>query len=166
MKKPLTVAVIAIAAVMSIGTVASVAQSSLDFGSWRDNNLANKSQELFGVDKPIAESSTQSITQAEALSDPTRLATLAKGLKAHVVTTQGPAVDDQISLWPNSEHPTYLIACNEQGASDPGLVRIELATGTVSTIVTGTNSCDPRGARRGGRSCSVRKPDRPAVCTS
>ncbi len=143
MKKPLTIAAIAIAAVMSIGTAASVAQSSLDFGLWRDSNLANRSEDQFGVDRPIAESSTQSITKAEALSDPTHLATLAKGLKAHIVTTQGPAVDDQISLWPNSEHPTYLIACNEQGESDPGLVRIELATGAVSTIVTGTDDCDP-----------------------
>ena len=143
MKKPLTIAAIAIAAVMSIGTAASVAQSSLDFGLWRDSNLANRSEDQFGVDRPIAESSTQSITKAEALSDPTHLATLAKGLKAHIVTTQGPAVDDQISLWPNSEHPTYLIACNEEGKSDPGLVRIELATGAVSTIVTGTDDCDP-----------------------
>ena len=31
------------------------------------------------------------------------------------MTTQGPAVDDQISLWPNDKNPTYLIACNERG---------------------------------------------------
>jgi hypothetical protein len=59
------------------------------------------------------------------------------------VTTKGPAVDDQISLWPDSKHPKYLIACNEQDTTDPGLVRIELATGNVSTIVSGTISCDP-----------------------
>ena len=69
--------------------------------------------------------------------------TLASGLTAKVITTQGPAVDDQITLWPNDWNPTYLIACNEQGTADPGLVRIELATGSVSTIVTGTTSCDP-----------------------
>jgi hypothetical protein len=68
---------------------------------------------------------------------------LAKGLRARVVTTQGPAVDDQISLWPDDKNPTYLIACNEEGTTQPGLVRIQLSTGKVSTIVTGTTSCDP-----------------------
>ena len=75
---------------------------------------------LFGVKKPLDESSTQSISQADAPADPTKLATLAKGLQARVVTTQGPAVDDQISLWPNDKHPTYLIACNEEGTTSPG----------------------------------------------
>lgn len=64
-------------------------------------------------------------------------------MKARVVTTQGPAVDDQISLLPNDKHPTHLIVCNEQGTTSPGLVRIDLATGSAATIVTGTTSCDP-----------------------
>ena len=35
-------------------------------------------------------------------------------------------MDDQISLWPNDKNPTYLIACNEEGTTQPGLVRIQL----------------------------------------
>src|SRR4029077_3034973 len=82
--------------------------------------------------------------QAQALADPTRLATLAKGLKAKVVTTEGPAIDDQISLWPNRNNPQYLIACNETDEpTEVGLIRIQLSTGHVSTIVTGTEECDP-----------------------
>jgi len=135
--------VVALASVLAIGAAAAAAKFDVGFGADRDQELAKNSDKLFGVGKPIAESSTASITQAEAQADPTQLATLAKKLKARVVTTQGPAVDDQISLWPNSEHPTHLIVCNEAGTTAPGLVRIELATGNVSTIVTGTTSCDP-----------------------
>jgi hypothetical protein len=129
--------------VMIGASATAIAAGGFDFGLFRDSQLSNMSSDLFGVKKPIAASSTMSIDQATAQADPTKLATLAKGLHARVVTTQGPPVDDQISLWPNDRNPTYLIACNEQGTSDPGLVRIQLLTGNVSTIVTGTTSCDP-----------------------
>jgi hypothetical protein len=68
---------------------------------------------------------------------------VAKGLRARVVTTEGPTAMDQISLWPDDRNPTDLIVCNEQDTTDPGLVRIHLATGAVTTIVTGTTECDP-----------------------
>ena len=103
MRRTLTVVVLAIATTLSLGAVASFAHSSFDFGVWRDKQLADKSNKLFGVDKPLEVSSTQSISQAQALAHPTDLVTLAKGLKAHVVTTSGPAVDDQISLWPEQQ---------------------------------------------------------------
>jgi hypothetical protein len=110
---------------------------------FRDQQLVAHSTTLFGVGRPLGSSSTAQLTQAQALANPTQLATLANGLRAKVVTTQGPAVDDQISLWPDDQNPTYLIVCNEQGATSPGLVRVELATGNVTTIVSGTTSCDP-----------------------
>jgi hypothetical protein len=50
---------------------------------------------------------------------------------------------DQSAFWPNASNPKWLITCNEQGAADPGLVRINLATGASTTIVTGTDECDP-----------------------
>jgi hypothetical protein len=134
---------VALASVLAIGAAAVAAKFDFGFGVDRDQELAKNSEKLFGVGQPLAESSSASITQAEAQADPTRLATLAKKLKARVVTTQGPAVDDQISLWPDSEHPTHLIVCNEEGTTRPGLVRIDLATGAAETIVTGTTSCDP-----------------------
>ena len=143
MRKRLGIASLVVGCLLVIGSAVAVAGGTFDFGVRRDKDLASESNKLFGVKKPLEASSTQSITQAAALADPTKLATLAKGLTARVVTTQGPSVDDQISLWPNDDHPTHLIVCNEQDPSQPGLVRIELATGNVSTIVTGTNSCDP-----------------------
>jgi hypothetical protein len=141
MRKRVIVAGVTVAAV--VAATGAAAAGSFSFGVFRDQQLSNLSSPLFGVGTPLTHSSTRQITQAEAQADPTKLATLAKGLKATVVTTQGPAIDDQSSLWPNDENPTYLITCNEGGTSTPGLVRIELATGTVSTIVTGTTSCDP-----------------------
>ena len=141
MKKRITIVIAVIATVLAMTAVAAVADFS--FGVFRDQQLSNFSFPLFGVGHPLANSSTQQVSQSDAQADPTKLVTLASGLTAKVVTTQGPAVDDQITLWPNDWNPTYLIACNEQGTTDPGLVRIELATGIVSTIVTGTTSCDP-----------------------
>jgi len=114
-----------------------------DFGSDVQSELAHKSRKLFGVTKPLAASSPESITATAAAADPTRLVTLARGLDAHVVTTGSGPNTDMIALWPNSDHPTHLIACNEQGTTAPGLQRIELATGAVQTIVTGTSTCDP-----------------------
>jgi hypothetical protein len=131
----------AITALLSV-TVAGAA-TSYDFGWHRDKDLANLSYKLYGVGEPVAQSSTKQLTQGQALADPTKLVTLAKGLHAHVVTTQGPTSDDQITLWPNDRNPTYLIACNEDDSTEPGVVRISLATGHVSTIVTGTDDCDP-----------------------
>jgi hypothetical protein len=47
-----------------------------------------------------------------------------------------------MALWP-PDHPTHLLACNEQGPAQAGVQRIDLATGAAATIVTGTQSCDP-----------------------
>jgi hypothetical protein len=146
MRRSVLIAVAATAAVaaatfVTIGSAAAGAPFS--FGVFRDHQLADQSERLFGVDQPLAASSSTQISQADALAEPTKLATLAKGLHAQVVTTQGPAVDDQITLWPDSVHPTHLIVCNEEGTSAPGLVRIDLKTGAATTIVTGTTSCDP-----------------------
>jgi len=142
MRKLLTVPAVVAAAVLVVASSA-FAGHMFDFGLFRDQQLSNHANQLFGVAKTLDASSSVQLTQAEAQADPTKLATLAKGLHAHVVTTQGPAVDDQITLWPNRSHPTHIIVCNEEGTTRPGLVRIDLHTGAVATIVTGTTSCDP-----------------------
>jgi secreted PhoX family phosphatase len=47
-----------------------------------------------------------------------------------------------MALWPPN-NPTHLIACNEQGTTQPGLVRVQLSDGAVQTILTGVTNCDP-----------------------
>lgn len=135
---------LAILAATSAGfLLTGVALASGDFGSERDRELADDADDLFGVDKPVRASSTQSIDAATANADPTKLITLARGLEARVVTTGSGANTDMMVLWPNDSTPTHLITCNEQGTTDPGVQRITLATGAVETIVTGTSTCDP-----------------------
>jgi secreted PhoX family phosphatase len=138
--------VFALVLALGLGLVGS-ALGGLDFGLDRDKSLASKSKTLFGIVKPIDASSTSSISAATANADPTALATVASGLTAKVATSGVAAPNiDMIALWPNDTNPQWLIACNEQGTADPGVQRIELATGAATTIVTGTSSCD--GIRR------------------
>ena len=131
-------------AAASVGLLLTgVALASGDFGSERDRELADDAEELFGVDRPVPASSTESIDAATANADPTKLITLARGLRARVVTTTSGSNTDMMAFWPNDSNPTHLITCNEQGTTSPGVQRISLATGAVETIVTGTTACDP-----------------------
>ena len=140
MRRKLIVAAIVAGLVGSAG----VAVAATDFGTYRDSALASKSQQQFGVGAPLASSSTSSVSAQAALANPAKLVTLAQGLQAHAVTSgvASPNID-QMVLWPNDVHPTWIIACNEQEEAEPGLVRINLATGAQTTIVTGTVECDP-----------------------
>jgi secreted PhoX family phosphatase len=115
-----------------------------DFGSLRDNQLEAHSVQLFGIVEPLAASSTESIDAGTAEADPTSLVTLAKGLRARVVTSRPEASPnvDMMALWP-AQNPTHLIVCNEQGTSQPGVQRIRLSDEYVETILAGTSSCDP-----------------------
>ena len=99
----------------------------------------------FGIEKPLSESSKDSITKEVALADPRKLVSLAGSLKAQVVATVPEApVIDQMALWPNDNAPTHLIACNEEEDQEVALLRISLADGSSETIVkSGLISCDP-----------------------
>jgi hypothetical protein len=127
-----------------VALVATVAVAALDVGEQRDAKLRAQSERLFGVKSALKSSSTTSADPAAAAADARALATFSKGLHVQVVT-QGVAAPilDMIALWPNDTNPTHLIACNEGDETEPGLQRIDLATGDVATIVTGTISCDP-----------------------
>jgi secreted PhoX family phosphatase len=118
----------------------------LDFGQEVEALAAAQSIKLFGVVKPLSASSTLSISAAMANADPTKLVTLAKGLTAKVVSASAnldPNID-QMALWPDSVHPTHIIACNEQGSGQEALQRISLSTGEPEDIVaSGLTSCDP-----------------------
>ena len=120
------------------GTLAAYAGKDPDRGSAQRTPLRD-----FGVVKGLDHSSTQDIDAAAASANPLRLATLARGLHARVVTSGNAAPTlDMMAIWP-VDHPTHLLACNEQGPAQPGVQRIDLATGVATTIVTGTQACDP-----------------------
>jgi len=135
--------VVAAFAAFALGVVGS-AFADLDFGQQRDHLLAARSFTLFGVKPPLGASSGASIDATTALADPAALATFSDSLEVRVVTSGVAAPNlDMITLWPNDTDPEWLIACNEEGTSDPGLQRINIATGAAETILTGTTSCDP-----------------------
>ena len=137
--------------VLSVVALAGLAASAaafgrVDFGVWRDLQLRTSSHLLFGVQKPLKESSTESVDAATAEGDPRTLATVARGLHVHVVTSSPDAGAnlDMIALWPDDVHPTHLIVCNEtDDTSLPGVQRIRIADGSVETILSGTVDCDP-----------------------
>jgi hypothetical protein len=116
-----------------------------DFGQYRDHQLASHTEQLFGFHSPLAAASTASIDADAANANPVALVTLAKGLKARVVSAKAElgANIDMMALWPNDVNPTHLIVCNEQGSDKPGVQRVSLADGSVETILSGTTSCDP-----------------------
>jgi hypothetical protein len=114
-----------------------------DWGLDQQAQLQNKSRPLFGVGRPLTQSSNVDLDAAQALADPAGLITVAKGLNVTVVSAGKAAPNiDQMVLWPQG-NPQYLIGCNEEGVAQPALQRISLATGDATTIVTGINSCDP-----------------------
>ncbi|MCB9483639.1 MAG: hypothetical protein H6675_06510 [Dehalococcoidia bacterium] len=131
-----------VAALASVG-VANAA--TRDLGKLREFLLGAHALQEFGVIHGVDASSQESISAEAAEADPTALVTLAKGLTAKVVTASADAGAniDMMALWPNDTNPTYIIACNEQSPTEAGLQRINIATGAVATIVTGTSSCDP-----------------------
>lgn len=140
-RKPVLIGTTIVGAAVLLTTTALAAQ---DFGLFVQNQLRAHANEQFGLNKPLESSSPNQVTAAQATADPATLFTLAGGLQARVVTKGVAAPNiDMMALWPDDRNPTHLIACNEQGVNDPGLQRIEIATGAAETIVTGTNSCDP-----------------------
>lgn len=135
---------VGVAASLVVGMLGVAVAAIGDFGLFRDQQLQVKSADLFGVKGALTSSSTVSANPAAATLDPRKLATFAKSLHVEVVTKGVAAPNiDMIGLWPDDTNPTHLIFCNEQGTADPGVQRLDLATGDVATIVTGTTSCDP-----------------------
>src|SRR5262245_46639861 len=136
---PLVVGVVVLVAV--VGT--AVGAYFDDWGLNRQTQMENKSETLFGFGQPVAKSSTADLDEAQALADPAGLVTTAKGLKVHVTTAGNAAPNlDQMILWPKA-NPQYIIACNEEGTTEPALQKISLATGEATTIAMGLSDCDP-----------------------
>jgi secreted PhoX family phosphatase len=113
----------------------------IDPGERHEAQLEAHSNQFFGVTSGIAQSSMQDIDDPSAA--PLTLAQFAKGLEARVVTSGVAAPNlDMGALWPVDD-PQWILSCNEQGTAQPGVQRINLATGAAETIVSGITSCDP-----------------------
>jgi hypothetical protein len=127
-------------------SLASADNFKIDFGKQSEALAKLEALPLFGIYAPIGASSTASLTKEQAEANPAALVTAAHGLKVSVVSAAanlGPNID-MMALWPNDVKPTHIIACNEQGAADVGVQRINLSTGVAENIIaSGLTSCDP-----------------------
>ena len=132
-----------------------VSMADSDFGAKVEKLLAHKSNKYFGFKKPLIDSATGSVARADGQSA-ADLVTVAKGLKATILTRQVANKADMFSFWPNEETPTHLIFCIEGGTEDlgstlpgshiaklnPSVQRINIHTGSVETVLRGMNRCD------------------------
>ncbi len=134
----------AVAAVATM-LVAGGAIAANDFGQKVQDDLESKSNQLFGFVKSVDASSTRHSRPGSGNGQPDIAGYAAKGLKVKTVAqvTGTPNVD-QMALFPNDTSPTHVIGCNEQGASQFGVVAIDLKDSTKSfaIIKSGLTSCD------------------------
>ena len=135
------VAAIAIAA-LTAGSVYAIAKS--DPGAAYLHDLSAQSTALFGFGKPLDGGIKGTF---DGPGD--QAVELAAGLTAQLVSDRVGEDADMIALWPNDDHPTHAIICNEidstvgDGIGVGTVQRVELSSGDVEDIATGTISCDP-----------------------
>jgi hypothetical protein len=142
-------------AVLGLSAGAVTADDS-DFGSFVEKQLKNRSEKLFGVEKPLEASAPAT---SGAYRNPSQSAydqvLVADGLKVEYLTRNAANNADMMFLWPNSEHPTHLIMAVEEFSPKaigtlpsgitkmtPSLQRLDLKTGNVETILRGLSGGD------------------------
>jgi len=123
-----------------------------DFGSQVEALAKWQSYSLFGIAGTLDASSALQRAAAELEANAARALTVARGLNVRVVSAAANlgANIDQMALWPDSVHPTHIIACNEQSGTEVAVQRISLATGQAQDILAkgttgdpGMSTCDP-----------------------
>lgn len=130
------------AAVLAVGSVYALANQ--DAGKAYEDGLIGQSKPLFGVGRPLTQSATGSTAAPGAAA-----VEAAGGLAVSVVSDTVGEDADMIALWPDDAAPTHAFICNEIDSTTAGnlgkatVQRVDLSTGEVTGMVTGTISCDP-----------------------
>jgi secreted PhoX family phosphatase len=136
------VAGIAVAA-LAAGSVYALSRS--DPGAAYEQTLSAQSNAIFGFGHPLAEGSTNGVNNAPGAG----AVAAAQGLDVSLVSDTVGEDADMIALWPNDTNPTQAYICNEINSvaagnvGKPTVQRVDLATGDVTDLITGTTSCDP-----------------------
>jgi len=134
---------LAISSVLAASSAYAVDFDDLDFGQQVQLFAKAQSKKLFGLKGTLGGSS---LAQAPTTAAGCDLISVAPGLKCDVISEQtnlGPNID-MMALYPNIVAPTHIIACNEQGAANVAVQRINLSTGVAENIISsGLTSCDP-----------------------
>lgn len=143
-------------AIATGGALAPAHADDRDFGSFVEQQLAAKSEKLFGVEKPLKESAPPTTgayrTPSQSAHDQVLVA---KGLKVQYLTREAANNSDMMFLWPNGDAPTHLIMAIEEfnpkiigklpsglDKWTPSLQRLDLKTGKVETILRGLAGAD------------------------
>lgn len=127
---------------------------SHDFGVKVEELLQVKSEQLFGVRKPLQESAPATSGDYRSLSQSAAdQVLLAHGLHAEYLSREAGNKTDMMALWPNAAHATHLVTCVEGGREtiapnklNPSVQTINLNNGAVKTVLRGMDRCD--GIRR------------------
>jgi secreted PhoX family phosphatase len=147
MKKAFWISCAAVAAAAALGVGPRLLaddhddRDDTDFGLRVQRELNDRSEQLFGVGRPLRTSALGPFTDA----DSTQAIRVAEGLHVSLVSSAVHFSTDQIVLWPNDDHPTHLFVCDES-SSNPAVQKVDLskpAASNASTILTGIVSCDP-----------------------
>jgi Bacterial protein of unknown function (DUF839) len=129
-------------AALAAGT--TYALTKQDPGKAYENSLASQSQALFGFGRPVSGPATGSTDAPGAAA-----VEAAAGLKVQVASDAVGEDADMIALWPDDAAPTHAFICNEidsTAAENVGVgtvQRVDLSSGDVTDLITGTTSCDP-----------------------
>src|SRR5919198_2733574 len=115
--------------------------ANTDFGVFIADQLRERSMQLFGISRPLAES----VRGPYDGTDNTKAIQVAPGLTVSLVSRAAASAADQIAMWPDDENPAYLFVCDEE-TSNPAVQRVDLSLppgSNATTVVTGLSSCDP-----------------------
>ena len=119
-----------------------------DFGIKMEHVLNERSEQLFGIERPLLESAHGPYTYTDNAGS----IAVARGLKVSVVSNVTNLQADMIAFWPDDINPTHLFVCVEDFFSDnsaPDRVSVQRVNlygdpdNNVETIVKGISSCDP-----------------------
>ena len=131
-------------AIAAIAAGSVHALNAADPGAAYERSLAAQSKPLYGVGHPLDSGATGETDASGAAA-----VEAANGLTVSVVSDLVGEDADMIALWPDDTNPTQAIICNEidstvaDNLGKPTVQRVDLATGAVTDMVTGTVSCDP-----------------------
>jgi secreted PhoX family phosphatase len=141
MKKALFVCAVITCVVGAMVAPRLFADQDVDWGLFVQQQMTQRSEQLFGVQAPLTRSALGPFTDA----DSTNAIRVAGGLQVSLVSSAVHFSTDQIVLWPNESHPTHLFVCDES-SSNPAVQRVDLskpAASNATTILTGIVACDP-----------------------
>src|SRR5262249_43802172 len=126
--------------IVALGARPAADERAADFGMFVAGQLRAHAMELFGFHHPLEESAIGPFSgpSVDALE-------LAGGLSAKLISSSVENAADQIAMWPDDDHPTFLFVCDEE-TSVPAVQRVDLskpANANATAIVNGLVSCDP-----------------------